>query len=45
MSWWWRDQEGLDLEGAKDRAAAESEGEEPQYEEKGMTQDDVTGRE
>ena len=32
--WWY--QEGLDLEGEKERAAVESEGEEAQYEEEGM---------
>ena len=32
---WW-EQEGLDLEGEKERAVVESEGEEAQYEEEGM---------
>ena len=41
---WW-EQESLDLERAKERAAAESEGEEDQYEEEGMAQEETTGRE
>ena len=35
----------MDLERAKERAAAESEGEEDQYEEEGMAQEETTVRE
>ena len=41
---WW-EQKGLDLEGVKERAAAESEGEEAQYEEEELAQEETTGQE
>ena len=44
VSWRWWEQEVLDLEGAKDRALAESEGEEAQSEDKVMSQEETTGR-
>ena len=40
---WW-DQEGMDLEGAKEIATAESDGEEAQYKEV-SAQEETTGRE
>ena len=42
--WWW-EQEGLDLEGTKKRAAAESDGEEAISEDKGMPLEKTTGQE
>ena len=41
---WW-EKEGLNLEEAKERAVAESEGEEAQCEEEVLAQEDTTGRE
>ena len=43
VSWRWWEKEGLDLEGAKERAAAESDGEEVQGKE-GTAQEDTKGR-
>ena len=43
MSWWWWEQEGLDLDGTKERAAADSDGEEVQYRE-GAAQEETTVR-
>ena len=43
LSWWWWEQEGLDLEGAKERAAAKSDIEEAQYKE-GAAQEETPGR-
>ena len=45
VSWRWWEQEVLYLEGAKARAAAESDGEEAQCEEEGTAQDETTGQE
>ena len=45
MSRRWWDQESLDLEGPKERAVADSEGEEAQREEDGLAQEDTKGRE
>ena len=39
---WW-DQDGLDLEGAKERAAAELDVEEAQSKEEGLAQEETTG--
>ena len=44
MSWRWWEQELLDLEGAKDIALAELEGEEAQSEDEVMSQEEMTGR-
>ena len=44
VSWRWWEQEGLDLEGTKEIAAAESDGEEAQCKEEGMAQEETTGR-
>ena len=44
VSWQWWDQDGLDLEGAKERAAAESDREEAQSEEEGLAQEEMMGR-
>ena len=41
---WW-EQYGLDLEGAKERAAAESDREEAQIEEEGLAKEEMTGQE
>ena len=43
VSWRWWEQEGLDLEGEKERAATESDGEEEQFKEEGMEQEETTG--
>ena len=45
MYWRWWEQEGLELEGENEREVAESEGEEAQYEEEVMAQEETTGRE
>ena len=44
VSWRWWEQELLDLEGAKDIALAELEGEEAQSEDEVMSQEEMTGR-
>ena len=41
--WWYQD--GLDLEGTKERSAADSDREEAQSEEEGLAQEETTGRE
>ena len=38
VSWWWCEQDGLDLEGAKERAVIELDGEEAQIKEEGLAQ-------
>ena len=43
VSWQWWDQEGLVLEGVKERAVSDSDGEEAQYDE-GTTQEETPGR-
>ena len=43
VSWQFWEQDGLDLDGAKERAATESDGEEAQNEEVGLAQEDTTG--
>ena len=45
VSWQWWEQDGLYLEGAKQRTAAESDGEEDMSKEEGMTLETTTGRE
>ena len=42
MSGRWWDQDGLDLEGAKERSSAESDGEAEQSEEEGLAQEETT---
>ena len=44
MSGQWREKEGLDLEGAKERAETGLEGEEAQYKE-GAAQEEIPGQE
>ena len=41
---WW-DQDRLDLEGVKERAVADSDGEELQSKEEGLSQEETTGQE
>ena len=43
VSWGWWDQEGLDLEGTKERAVKESDGEEEQCRE-GAAQEETSGQ-
>ena len=43
VSWCWQEQDGLDLEGVKKRAAAESDGEEQQSEKEGVTLQETPG--
>ena len=43
MSRQWWEQDGLDLEGTKEISAAESDGEEAQSEEEGLSQGETTG--
>ena len=43
VSWQWWDQDGLDLEGEKERSVAESDREADQREEEGLVQEETTG--